>query len=187
MVRWCTMLSKLTFDEVKALAETALELHPHSEPIDLYKFFYQAYMGPSHMLKDKDKVAETIYQEADDMKRAYLPMIQELGDTYVRLSLSVLGFVTMKESKILAEWMLESCIDDSGAKDEFHRLWLSWIPLLQELLPADEKLWNETLTLAEQGVIPSHSTLFHTHYDPHYRVVNIKLKPYNNFFFGEDK
>lgn len=180
-------LSKLSLAEIKILAEKALKLHPHSEPIDLYKFFYQAHMGPSHMLKDKDKVAEMIYHEARNVNRAYLPMIQELGDTYIRLSLGVLGFITMKESKILAEWMLESCIDDSGSQDEFQQLWLSWAPLLQELLPADEKLWNKTLTLAEQGKIPSHSTLFHSHYDPHYRVVNINLKPYYNFFFGEDK
>lgn len=181
------MLSKLTIDEVKAMAKAALKVHPHSEPIDLYKYFFHADSGPSHMRKEKDIMAQMIYEEATAMDTSYHPAVQELGDTYIRLSLSLIDLNSMKDSEMLTDWMLASCIDDSDLNNNFHKLWPGFIDSFQELLPADQKQWQETITLANYGIIPSHSKLFHEHYDPHYRVVNKHLTDYYNYFIGENK
>lgn len=178
---------KLNPIEIETLTLEALEIHPFSEPVDLYKLVFQALLGPSHIVRDRDALAAMIHKEASAIDKAYHPTIQELGVSFMRVSLSIVSTKTMQDSEMLVDWMLASCLKDLPNTAELYQLWQSYTPVMRRLLPADDQLWNATDDLARKGSTPSHSKLFHHHYDPHYRLVNKHITDYYNYFFGDNK
>ncbi len=162
------------------MLELELSLHPRLEPVDLYKMLYQALYGPFHILRDPEHLKMSIESEIQTMQQAYQPDFQELGPVYSRLSLSMIKHdqdAEMNSLRIacLADWILDSCRKVEDVTQDFLRNWNGHKSLFREKLPASDELWLKAEQLANQGILPSHSELFHAHYHPHYRLIDHHL------------
>jgi hypothetical protein len=167
--------------DLLAAIHAELETHPLLELVDIYKLMLQACYGPSHIIRDKAQVAESIYNEALNMKDTYLPMYQDIGNDkgYCRISLSVF-IPALQVSKdqlrekcnILADIMLLSC-DDYQDFSSLAKRWMALATPISKFLSATPEQWQQVNEMAEKGQVPSHSLRFANAYHPHYRV----LKP----------
>jgi len=178
---------ELTAEHISDLIKSELCVHPRLEPVDLYKLLYQTLYGPSHIVRDQGQVSLNISSELWQMTAAYTPLYQNLGPIYTRISLSVLktgNSIPDRQQKIdaLSRWILASCSEYDDVSSDFFSCWNSHLPVMQSLLETSPEAWDKASALAEAGKIPSHSELFHRHYDPHYRLVRMdKTDHYQHF------
>ena len=171
----------ITEQNLKAIFQEEILEHPDLALIDIYKLFYQAHLGPAHIVKDKEAVIESIITEYRGIKgRHYCPPIQDIGDNegFWRISLSVLAPAAKsgknlfhKKCELLAELILLSCFDPEP-QISIGEIWLKHQKMLQRFFPERASEWNYVNQLAEKGEIPSHSDQYRKAYNPHYRVVN---------------
>lgn len=169
---------ELTTEQICDLIKSELCVHPLLEPVDLYKLLYQAMYGPSHIVRDLGQVSLNISSELGQMTTPYEPLYQNIGARYTRISLSVLrlgNIIPDRQLKIeaLSRWILASCSEYAEVSSDFLSCWNSHLSTMQSLLSASPEAWDKASALAEAGKIPSHSELFHRHYDPHYRLVRM--------------
>lgn len=172
---------KLNSEQISIIVHSELSVHPFCEPVDIYKLLYQALYGPAHMVRDLEQICSGITAEFQAMKHVYQPYMQLIGSIYVRISLSMLPSeadlkLPMPRVNYLAKWMLDSCPKQKDKENDFIEIWGKYLPLLQSMLKGTAQAWKETTALVAESRIPSHSKLYHQHYDPHYRLVNINLK-----------
>ncbi len=173
------VLHKMVIDE--------LALHPHSDPVDLYKLLYQALYGPFHIVRDFKQLCSGIASEFWSMQDTYEPLYQRIGPCYTRLSLSSIkrdGDTDKINLRIeyLARWILDSCILFEDVSRDFLRRWQEIRPIIQQELPSTSYKWQQVDELAVAGRLPSHSTIFHKHYHPSYRLVDAHLSDHIDKF-----
>jgi len=173
-------------DVIHRIVNLELQLHPHAEPIDIYKLLYQALFGPSHIVRDYARLCLNINSELWQMEHTYQPLIQDL-ETYSRISLSHFrpGMELDKRQQAiecLAQWVLDSCTTYENESMAFLECWNLHLPYFKESLAADNAKWDYAGSLATKAQIPSHSKLYHAKHHPHYRLVSMKLTHHYNRF-----
>ncbi|MCB5278839.1 MAG: hypothetical protein PHN71_03005 [Candidatus Cloacimonetes bacterium] len=171
---------------IENLVQYELQLHPQSEPVDLFKLLYQALYGPFHIIKDLKQLSLGISSELWKMQHSYLPHFQNIGPCYTRLSLSLINVNNRKHSQdtinCLTRWIISSCVLYQDVQQDFYERWKLYRPYLVAALPSNIENWNYADDLAEKGILPSHSALFHQYYHPHYRLVDLSLDKYKQEF-----
>lgn len=178
---------RLKKDEALSLACTELLSYPFSQPKDLFKAIYQCTFGPFHISKDAATVATAIYEELCSIKLKEYPLpSQMLGSHYLRLNFYSIPYRLNKGdlkklSKHIAEWMVASC-KETISLELFIEDWLCWQEDLRQLKAFPPHQWDDINTIAKEGAIPSHSVLYKSYYDPHYRLVNPNLTDYYKHF-----
>ncbi|PKN73190.1 MAG: hypothetical protein CVU50_04110 [Candidatus Cloacimonetes bacterium HGW-Cloacimonetes-3] len=160
-----------------------LALHPSCKLIDIYKLLFQAYFGPSHILKDKMTVAASIKTETLTMQHTYKPLFQDIGNGvgFCRISLGNLRPAAIsnplafkQQCDALADLMQLSCLE-SDPPYTINELWHNYQKTILDICPANKEEWEEVSALAKNTTIPSHSDIFSTVYQPHYRIIDIQL------------
>lgn len=185
-------ICELNTDIVSKMVERELHYHPQLEPVDLYKLIYQALYGPFHIVQDYQQVCKAIKAELGATSSGYMPLYQKLGPCYTRVSLAFISpedSPQLKEDKItfLANWLLDSSVPLPDVRDDFQRQWKLYRPVLQAAHAASAETWQKADRLVEAGKLPSHSQTFHTHYQPHYRLVNMNLSNHYQLFMEYNK
>lgn len=178
---------KLNTEDVIRFTTLEIKLHPHLEPVDIYKLLYQALYGPFHIVKDIKQLSLAIDSELWQMQSIYKPNIQKIGPLYSRLSLSIIkqdNDPEMRQNRIkcMAEWILDSCDTIDDVRQDFKHNWFKFRDILIHLLPASKGAWHYADQLVEEGLLPSHSETFHKHYQPHYRLINHNLTKHKEIF-----
>lgn len=166
--------------EIIKLIDDEIDLHPKLEPVDLYKVLYQALYGPFHIVRDFKQLVTSISSEIWMMKSVYLPIFQKIGPCYTRISLSAIRLDSDHEMNLarvecLARWILDSCVLYEDVRHHFLERWRENLDMMRQKLPSTSSAWDRANELAELGQLPSHSRVFHQHYQPHYRLVDSKL------------
>lgn len=168
------------------------QIHPMLEPTDIFKLLYQALYGPFHIVRDFKQLCNGISKELWLMKHDYLPLFQQVGNCYTRISLSAIKRdadteLTNARVECLGRWILDSCVLYEDVRDDFCVRWNKWKEILRTALPDKAEAWARADEIAEMGSLPSHSQLFHEHYHPHYRLVDISLKMHLEEFMELNK
>ena len=174
-------------NEIKSLVLNELRIHPVAQPVDLYKFLYQAAFGPFHILKDKERLMQAISAELQEMKSSYLPLYQNLGDTYTRVSLSLIpqNLKPAAQKHIIekfADVLIDSCQEILSPEKLFSEIWEKALPTLKKLIKAPAAAWTKADYYVAKGEIPSHSQQFHAEYKPHYRLMKRSIIENTNIF-----
>ncbi|MCB5253133.1 MAG: hypothetical protein LHW51_09195, partial [Candidatus Cloacimonetes bacterium] len=174
-------------DIVTQLVQDELSYHPMLEPVDLYKLLYQALYGPFHIAGDFRQVYQAIEAELGQTSSRYLPLYQKIGPCYTRVSLAYIrpeDEPQLKQRKIadLADWLLASSEKLPDIRSHFQGQWKLYRPVLQGALTASAESWQRADQFVEEGKLPSHSEIFHQHYQPHYRLVNTSLTNHYQIF-----
>jgi len=185
-------ICQISDQDVVKLINSEIKLHPLLEPVDLYKLLYQAFYGPFHIVRDFKQLCLSIYKELWLMDRGYIPTFQRIGPCYARISLSVVKRdkdqdLTKARVESLGRWILDSCVLFEDVTDDFRSRWHKYGECMRKALVSSPKAWKLADDLAETGELPSHSEIFHERYNPHYRLVNIKLHDHYTRFMELNK
>lgn len=173
--------------EIKRIVSQEITIHPFLEPVDIYKLLYQAFYGPFHIVRDFKQLCLGISSEVWRIRKPYLPLYQDIGSCYTRISLSTIKRDSDADKlneriESLGKWILASCVLFEDVRQDFRERWMFYRKLIEQALPARDEDWKIADNMAETGDLPSHSKLFHEHYDPHYRLVDMSLNHYKDDF-----
>lgn len=172
-------------DAVIPIIELEIKLHPLARPLDIYKLLMQAAYGPGHLISDVHQATQAILSEMAEVRSCDSEPYQSLdaGFGYIRYSLcNLLPYKTQDRALLpekaaqLAAIMVRSC-DVSHEKPNLCELWKAYLPEVKARLNAPEQEWQEVQLLADKNIISSHSSIYKTAYQPHYRVINKHLLP----------
>ncbi|MCE1199422.1 MAG: hypothetical protein LWW85_10675 [Marinilabiliales bacterium] len=163
---------------IEAYIQLELALFPKASLQDLYKNYFQDAFGPGHLIPDKVKPAQYLLQELHEPHLFKGPLLQPLGIRHqfwrVNLSLVKNGIVPLPA-------MLEGLyLSAPKARNPQSENWIAeWQGIeeqIRELLPdlahLEEDASRIRQTLAEGKFVMHHSSLFHTTYHPHYRIIH---------------
>lgn len=171
---------------IENLVIDELSIHPECKLVDIYKLILQAFFGPLHILGDLETVSSYIKAEALAMHNIYQPFIQDISNSlgFSRISISLIQPYIHQDEKLftehcnqMANLMKLSCLQGKP-KYSMKELWMGSKELIHSHFPIDNNEWDKLLQIAEQAIIPHHSDLFRTTYDPHYRVLNPRLNTF---------
>ena len=152
--------------------------YPLQTSQDIVKIVFQSMLGCGHLLADEAAVISRIEaEEASLSPNAAEPLTEPMGD-YVRLNLRR-AMAEGLRPVWLARLMALSCRrGEQHTRKEVHAVLLSLTEDMTGFAP-------ETLAVAAEKVLddhwlPGHSTTYHEHYAPAYRVLHASLVPVLN-------
>jgi hypothetical protein len=153
-----------------------LRIFPASQIKDIYKYFMQSYLGPSHFHLDSEKVAISIKEEYEILKnkKYNYPRKILLGNNrnYCRISIFCLNEIRFEE---FVESFLQSMKINAPIKiTEWLEIWgnISELLLKNNYFSIDI-INNFNNVLSENNYVFHHSDVYKNNYNPHYRVFHI--------------
>jgi hypothetical protein len=179
---WLLATLKPTFDTASLLSiiQTELAVHPLCSKVDIYKLMFQALYGPTHMIPDEDLIIKGIINERSAMKTTFTPLVQDIGsgNAFYRISLSLLPDIApVREAQILCQYIMSSRQAFDTDWDEWGKTW----KVIDLLLYANSihfiDINDDIDALLNHRSIPSHSSIYHDNYIPHYRLVHHSFLP----------
>ncbi len=156
-----------------------METYPESRLLDIYKSYFQDYMGAEHLVSDSERVKAYLDEELettslDDL----LPWSYEpcgIDSNYYRVSIR-----TIKENDISEEMLLDAFVRSANSverpsveswRDRWHVI-IGTIDQMNLALPhyeEDKQFIDSVLSVGKYAV--SHSPEYREAYRPHYRIV----------------
>ena len=162
---------------VKKAIDNQLAVYPHSTLQDLYKNFFQDRFGPGHLIPDTAKAGNYLRNELAAIDKASGAYYEPTGweGRFYRVNLSVI-----KENLVPYHLFFDAFVRSVNqivpvSIEEWKAEWIaidSCIKTLNLNLSDYEKDRQAIFEMLERGeYVMHHSTLFETHYSPHYRII----------------
>lgn len=144
-----------------------LKKYPLMQTQDVLKLFLQGILGPTHLIKDVDRLKNNLlieYNECKEMNINY-DLIEEISDDYVRVYIKPY-FEKYHSFDKLIDLFITSCNLNYDIND--------YVKEIEKLINKEnEKEINEYLQ--SKIYIVSHSNVYKENYKPHYLVINKKF------------
>lgn len=142
--------------------------YPLMEIQDIIKLYLQAYLGPAHLMPNKDRLRQNLlleYEECKNLDYQY-DLFEDIGDTYTRVYIKPYFEKTKSFDKLIEvfEKSIETNLDINSYKEE-----------IRKLINDDNKEFIENY-LNSSSVLISHSSRYRESYFPHYLVIKRKYK-----------
>ena len=165
-----------------------LEHYQESRVQDIYKNFCQDYLGPGHLIPNKEAARNYLLSEIEEYRQdlelglyekpevRYIPV----GDrgNYVRVDLSVV-LDSLVDADLLLDAFVRSANDAIVSEDDWRAKWAEVESAIRRYFP---DIQNEAQDLAiidslmaEGYIIFHHSDAFSQSYHPHYRIVSQQI------------
>jgi hypothetical protein len=162
-----------TGEDIVKIAQVEHELHPYANLQDYYKLFFQAYFGQGHFISDNILADDFLQEELDTKSEAYLPLIQDIGNSQglYRLSLELISSGKLSKADFLSLFLKAPELVYN--RNTWASNWLLVLEKLHDILPV--LLVNKELMVCNEYILlnaqPHHSDCFRLTYHPHYRVM----------------
>ena len=142
--------------------------YPLMEIQDIIKLYLQAYLGPAHLMPNKDRLKQNLlleYEECKNLDYQY-DLFEDIGDVYTRVYIKPYFEKTRSFDKLIEafEKSIETNLDINSYKEE-----------IRKLINEDNKEFIENY-LNSSNVLISHSSRYRESYFPHYLVIKKKYK-----------
>ena len=179
--------------EIQGFVNQQLKTYPKSRLLDIYKSYFQDFMGAEHLVSDRQSVKAYLDEELqttnlDDLMPWYYEPCGVNGQ-YVRVSIRAI-----KENLVPEDLLLDAFIRSANSdkrpsieswRDRWHMI-IGTIDQMQLVLPhyqQDREFVDSILSVGKYAI--SHSPEYREAYRPHYRIVERgiferEIKP---FFF----
>ena len=163
--------------QIRAAVESQLSIYPHSTLKDLYKNFFQDRFGPGHLIPDTAAAGNYLRYELASFDKASGPYYEPTGweGCFYRVNLSVI-----KENLIPYDLYFDAFVRSVNqivpiSVEQWKVEWFTIDAVIKSMnlsLPDEEKDRKEIIDMLEQKeFVMHHSTLFESHYSPHYRII----------------
>ncbi len=154
-----------------------LKLHPESHLVDLYKYFFQDYFGPGHLISDTARSRKYLDYELENSGSFENFDVQNLlyKKQFHRVNLSVLA-----DGKVDKELFLEAFYKSAeNFKIPDVQIWMEeWNDIYRhiqnmnlELIDFEKEAQQIDSVLNSGDYVVHHSTDYIDLYDPHYRII----------------
>ena len=157
--------------EIRDIIKKHAEKYPEMQPQDLYKLIYQNEFGGGHLIRDKEKCREYLYNEYDNVEHINTEREEYIGNGIVRINLKGLK---REELDGLIEKFVLSAEKVKGNINSFkEKLKLACETVKSGVFSFTLADFTAFLTEAEEKNYPavSHSDVYKRLYSPSYRVV----------------
>ena len=170
-------------DYVLGVLQDYMKRFPESQLRDVYKFCFQDYFGPEHLVSDSARVAQYIVKEIDDadtgdwLSPLFIYPLGLEGNfvrfdlNYVRKKIVDVGSLASAFVKSSQGWL------DCGERslEEWQRQWSQIERLSRRLSPLPKNFDEDSALIAEALAAGQyafhHSKLYNETYHQHYRIV----------------
>ena len=164
-------------NQVKELIKFNVERYPLMEINDVIKLLYQRSFGCGHVIKNKDKAKKFLLEEfKDTISDSSLPLVEEIGNDFIRVNLARYKALELDIDLLFDAFYLSSKEKVKGVSD-----FLDSIDIFRSMIEEGELSYSlDEFDLyfnkyVDQGMpLVSHSEIYKTLYDPHYRVIHKK-------------
>lgn len=154
-----------------------IQLHPESQLVDLYKYFFQDYFGPGHLISDTSRSRKYLEYELANAESFeefdYQTLLYKKQFTRVNLSVLVDGKITKEQFLDAFHRSAEKFMipDVEIWKKEWDKI-VSVIQNLNLDLPGfNVDIQHIELVLNSGDYVIHHSDKYIESYDPHYRII----------------
>lgn len=154
--------------ELLRIIEYHIDKYPLMRVRDLYKLIYQHCFGCAHAVSDVESARAWLYGELSTVVQTEGPLLEDIGNGYVRVMLSALEANGVSPEEVL-DMFVESAVP-AGNKAEFARL-LRELPGLGLPFDPDELKGFIEARASEGFPAVHHSEEYRRAYSPAYRVV----------------
>lgn len=158
--------------------ENQMKNYPESTLQDLYKFFFQDYFGPGHIVSDSVAARNYLISELDEMGDDSAVLLYEstgYKNNFVRVSLDVVRDSIVPFDAYLSSF-LRSVKDVKGlSQDEWCKEWSKIFSVIDDMdlnLPDYDRDKVAIDSLLDAGkYVMHHSRSYGVAYHPHYRIL----------------
>ena len=152
------------------LIEDHLSKYPLMQIADKIKLLMQAYMGPGHLVNDRDRVKNNLEIEYELCKNICYnyELVEEIGHDFVRVYIKPFYEKYHSFDKLIDLFVLSS----SMKRDK--NIFVDALLKLKD----KESLENKKIIddyIASSNILISHSNIYKENYYPHYLVVSKKF------------
>jgi hypothetical protein len=161
-------------NKILNLFRNELTHHPQAQMVDFYKLLYQSVFGAGHFIKDEKNAWQFFEKEWAENQPYHQLRVQDIT-LYQQMYRVYFGIQKDIDKKDIFSAFLMS------VRKKISFDWKEWINLwnqAEELLQFEFRIEDEksTLyikkTLLENQVVPTHSEIYRTIYQPHYRILD---------------
>lgn len=178
---------------IKQSVSRHLDSYPSSTLQDLYKFYFQDYFGPGHMINDPVAAEKYLDYELkqDDYKDTVMLFPTGYKGNFVRVNLQLIKEGTLSKT-VFMEHFIRSANAVSGiSMEQWREEWGRILGVIREVapgLPGFEADRQRIDSLLERGeYVVHHSPLFMDTYHPHYRIIHRNLFEENFSSYVSDR
>ncbi|HPS37819.1 MAG TPA: hypothetical protein PL124_00240 [Candidatus Cloacimonadota bacterium] len=170
-----------TKEQLSRILDMELCSYPLAQLDDLYKLIYQAITGPSHMPHSHSLIKKALFAELNAARMLPVPFSYDIGTGigYQRISLCWLSDLDgRKQEEAIDEFVRiinGSRLSEPYSSKDIELVWSQVIPLIKTRLPLTESDTKRISDMIIQELIPSHSDIYKSVYQPHYRLVHQSL------------
>ena len=150
-------------------------IHPFSQPQDYIKLIFQSEFGPGHLIADAEYSKKRLLDEWQEVKNLPAEEIQNIGGGYVRLCIKG---IDSSQLETVNTAFFTSANEKSGSEKGFTDKINLFLSMAEEgVFSFDYSTAKEAVdSYLKGGIRPtSHTKIYHDHYTPAYRVVNVKF------------
>ena len=149
---------------MKEILKDHLKKYPQMQIQDAVKLLFRSEFGPGHLLRNTDYARKLLVEEIE-LTKDDESAIEKISDQYVRF---YLGNLTLDDIDDVLGAMIESA-QIQGSKENF----MKKLSDLKEMNLFDGDELDEYLNeyLKRDSLMVSHSDVYRTCYQPHYRVL----------------
>ncbi len=149
---------------MKEILKDHLKKYPQMQIQDAVKLLFQSEFGPGHLLRNTDYARKLLVEEIE-LTKDDESAIEKISDQYVRF---YLGDLTLDDIDDVLGAVIESA-HIQGSKENF----MKKLSDLKEMNLFDGDELDEYLNeyLKRDSLMVSHSDVYRTCYQPHYRVL----------------
>lgn len=166
-------------EKIVHLLKSEFNLHPEAQLVDYYKLFFQGTFGPAHIIQDKKKAETALKNELkdavdfDNIDKQNVSYI----NNYYRVNINLINKNIFTFDNFFDAFLKSTEVEIAFYHDD----WLSeWKRIKQEILKQNIPIVNFEEQAAEldkkitAGKLVSHSPVFRSTYNPHYRLISEK-------------
>lgn len=153
------------------------ESYPSSTLQDLYKFYFQDYFGPGHMISNPDAAGKYLEYELEQNDYIDTVMLFPTGykGNFLRVNLQLIKDGTLPKSVFMQHFIQSANAVTGISMEDWREEWGRILSVIREVspgLPGFEADRQRIDSLLEEGeYVVHHSTLFLETYHPHYRII----------------
>jgi len=153
-----------------------LSLHPKSQLLDLYKYFFQDVFGPGHLAPDSSSAARYLDYELNisDSFESYLIQDLEYRGEFARVNLSIVASGQISKDDFLAAFIRSAEKFSIPDVTDWVVEWTSILSIIETMKLGLLEFENDRLfidsVLNSGDYVVHHSETYIKEYDPHYRL-----------------
>ena len=168
-------------EQIQSVIENQLNTYPKSTLQDLYKFFFQDYFGPGHIISDTLSAGKYLNWELASFEQASGAYYEPTGynGNFYRVNLSVVKNGLISRDVYFDAFIRSVSNIQTITLEEWEKEWVQIDSIIQTMnlsLTNYAEDRENIFSLLKQGkYVMHHSESYSEEYNPHYRIIGREI------------